>query len=157
MLVPVVNWVMPFILGAKGSAWAWRNRRWESIDHFKRVQRRWAVWGLGIYLAIGLIGVAGTLYVIDLLKHSDVYQQASRKLHSNEEAVSLLGEPISTGFPWGSFEVSGPTGKADFSFSANGSKAKGTVYVDAAKDFGAWKFNRIELEVSGRPGRINLN
>ena len=27
MFVPVVNMVMPFVLGVKGSAWAWRNNR----------------------------------------------------------------------------------------------------------------------------------
>lgn len=26
MFVPLVNVVMPFVLGAKGSEWAWRNR-----------------------------------------------------------------------------------------------------------------------------------
>ncbi len=44
-LIPVMNVIMPFVLGAKGSAWAWRNGRWDNVDHFKRVQRRWAIWG----------------------------------------------------------------------------------------------------------------
>ena len=38
-LVPVVGFVMLFVLGAKGSRWAWRNGRWDSVEHFKRVQR----------------------------------------------------------------------------------------------------------------------
>jgi hypothetical protein len=28
MFVPFVNMVMLFVLGFKGSAWAWRNKRW---------------------------------------------------------------------------------------------------------------------------------
>ena len=38
------RFVMPFVLGAKGSRWAWRNGRWDSVEHFKRVQRLWAIW-----------------------------------------------------------------------------------------------------------------
>jgi hypothetical protein len=43
--VPFLGLIMPFVLGAKGNAWAWRNGRWDSIEHFKRVQRSWAIWG----------------------------------------------------------------------------------------------------------------
>jgi len=39
MFVPLVNVVMPFVLGAKGSSWAWRNRRWEGVEHFKDAQK----------------------------------------------------------------------------------------------------------------------
>ena len=31
-LIPLLNIVMIFVLGAKGSEWAWRNKQWESID-----------------------------------------------------------------------------------------------------------------------------
>ncbi|MGZ5106361.1 MAG: hypothetical protein ACXWBR_19085, partial [Usitatibacter sp.] len=30
-LVPFVNIIMVFVLGAKGSEWAWRNKHWESV------------------------------------------------------------------------------------------------------------------------------
>ena len=52
-LLPFVNIVMMFVLGAKGSEWAWRNERWESVEHFKRVQRRWAiVWVIFFVISI---------------------------------------------------------------------------------------------------------
>ena len=46
VFAPFVGFVMPFVLGAKGSAWAWRNGRWTSVEHFQRVQRKaiWASW-----------------------------------------------------------------------------------------------------------------
>ena len=34
--VPFVGIVMPFVLGAKGSRWAWRNGRWDNVEHFER-------------------------------------------------------------------------------------------------------------------------
>jgi hypothetical protein len=155
MFVPLVNIVMVFVLGAKGSVWAWRNRRWDSVEHFRQVQRKWAIWGVVIYfagIAVAVLAGVGAMYA---LKQSEPYQLAVSSVQRNTEAVNALGEPITTGFPWGSIEVSGSTGKAEFSFSADGSRGKGTVYVNASKD-GTWRLDRVELEVPGREGRINL-
>ena len=48
-LIPCVGFVMAFVLGAKGNEWAWRKKEWNSIEHFKRTQRTWAWWGLGLW------------------------------------------------------------------------------------------------------------
>jgi len=53
-LIPVVGLVMIFVLGAKGNEWAWRNKRWPSVEEFKRVQKTWAWVGLGL-LIVGFI------------------------------------------------------------------------------------------------------
>jgi hypothetical protein len=47
-LIPVVNLVMIFILGAKGSQWAWQNKRWQSAEQFTRTQGLWTAFGLGL-------------------------------------------------------------------------------------------------------------
>ena len=52
-LIPFVNWVMVFVLGAKGSEWAWAAKKWDSVEHFKRIQRNWALAGLIVFL-VGL-------------------------------------------------------------------------------------------------------
>src|SRR5262249_6707821 len=138
MFVPLVNIVMIFVLGAKGSVWAWRNRRWESVEHFQRVQRRWAIAGVVLLLAGIAVAVLAGVGAVFALKQSEPYQLAVTSVQKNAEAVNALGEPIKTGFPWGSIEVSGSTGKAEFSFSADGSRGNGTVYVNASKD-GTWR------------------
>jgi len=61
-LIPYVNFVMAFILGAKGNEWAWRNKKWDNIDHFQRTQKAWAYWGLGICIIPLLIGLIGFIY-----------------------------------------------------------------------------------------------
>jgi hypothetical protein len=156
MFVPVVNLAMPFVLGAKGSAWAWRNKRWDSVDHFKRVQRLWAICGVVAVIALVGFAVAVWFFVSSLLKHSEAYQMAVVRLQANIEAVNALGTPISTGTPTGRITTSGPTGTADLAFSVEGPKGRGTVYLHATKELGVWKLNRIELQIDGRAGRINL-
>lgn len=47
-LIPVVNLVVIFVLGAKGGAWAWKNRPWDGVEHFTRVQGLWTAFGLGL-------------------------------------------------------------------------------------------------------------
>lgn len=156
MFVPIANVIMPFVLGFKGSRWAWRNRRWRSAEHFRRVQRLWAIWGVVVW--IGSIAVVAGIFfsVMAGLKTSEPYVMAVERLRANSDAMSLLGEPISTGYPWGTIETSGPKGKANFSVAITGQKSSGTLYLDAAKDLGRWKIDRIELEIAGRAERIDL-
>jgi hypothetical protein len=56
-LIPFVNFVMIFILGWKGSEWAWKNKHWQSIEQFKSVQRRWAWGGFIVWMIIILLYV----------------------------------------------------------------------------------------------------
>ena len=39
MFVPLVNIFMFFILGVKGNEWAWKNRTWRDVEHFKQTQK----------------------------------------------------------------------------------------------------------------------
>ncbi len=68
--IPLVNLVMIFILGAKGTEWAWQNKTWENYDHFKRVQKLWATWGLILFIIFVLL-----LFFITIaaLSAADVY------------------------------------------------------------------------------------
>jgi hypothetical protein len=58
VFVPVASYVMPFVLGFKGNEWAWKNKRWEGVHHFREVQRKWAIGGLIYWLALFLVIVA---------------------------------------------------------------------------------------------------
>lgn len=62
-IVPYLGFVMAIILGVKGREWAWQNKRWESVDHFNRVQKRWAVWGIVLLLVIPLIGIIAAIAI----------------------------------------------------------------------------------------------
>jgi hypothetical protein len=157
MFVPGVNFIMLFILGAKGSVWAWRNRQWDSVAHFQRVQRRWALGGLAAWLGMAVLVAAIVFGIFMAMKNSDVYKGAASRVQASQEAIEVLGPPITTGIPSGSFNVSGGTGTADLSFGVSGSKAAGTVYLKGEMEHGHWHFRQLELEVQGRAGRIDLD
>ena len=38
--IPYVSLVMAVVLGIKGREWAWKNKKWRDIQHFRSVQRR---------------------------------------------------------------------------------------------------------------------
>lgn len=154
MFVPFLNLVMPFVLGAKGGEWAWRNKRWESLEQFQRVQRRWAVWGLVAWLAVIGAFAALVFSAIAALKNTDAYQMTLEMMRTNTFATQALGTPIEAGVPLGSINIMGPSGQASFAFSVKGPKASGTTYVEAIREMGRWKVDRAELEVDGREDRI---
>lgn len=154
--VPFVNIAMPFVLGARGSAWAWRNRRWESVEAFRQTQRKWARWGL-VFFALFFAALVGTLVAIfAVMKSSEAYRIAVQALNSDRDAIEMLGQPISTGIPGGSFSVSGPDGEARLSFSAEGPAGEGTVHVNATRSLGQWRIDEAVLENSETGERITL-
>ena len=156
MFVPGVNFVMPFVLGARGSLWAWRNRSWESVGHFRRAQRAWALWGVGLLLA-GLVVVAAALWwVMTAITDSEPYRLAIHALATSREAASELGEPIEPGVPRGGFRIAGGAGRADLEVPVAGPRGRGTVFLDARMEGGAWRLERLELVIGATGRRIDL-
>jgi hypothetical protein len=58
--IPFFSIIWVFVLGAKGTEWAWQNKRWDSIEHYRRTQKTWAIvggclWGASIVFYILMI------------------------------------------------------------------------------------------------------
>lgn len=49
-LIPYIGVIMAIVLGVKGNEWAWQHKKWDSIEHFKKTQRTWSRWGVGLLL-----------------------------------------------------------------------------------------------------------
>ena len=62
-LIPLVGFVMIVVLGAKGSKWAWQKKRWDSVDHFQKIQKKWAWWGLAVFLILFVMSILPKLYL----------------------------------------------------------------------------------------------
>ncbi len=61
LLALVLGIIMSIILGVKGNEWAWQNRKWESVEQFKQVQKAWATWGLIIFIASIVLSVVASV------------------------------------------------------------------------------------------------
>jgi hypothetical protein len=155
-LIPGFGFIWMLVLGARGSTWAWRNGRWDSVEHFKRVQRKWAIWGAIIWIAVPALFGAGIGGIFFGLKHSAAYEMAVAKLQADPVAVNVLGSPISTGTPYGEISVDGSSGKAELSFSATGPKAAGVVFVEAVKKEGVWSITRLAFKLNDSDKVIDL-
>ena len=86
-LVPLVGFVMAFVLGFKGREWAWKNARWDSLEHFNRVQRLWSIWALILTLGVGGIGVLAAIAL-------PVYQDYTTRAKSSEVLLSMSGVKV---------------------------------------------------------------
>jgi len=140
MFVPLVNIVMVFILGAKGNKWAWQNRTWRDVEHFKKTQKKWSITGailVFVFLPLFVISISSTL-------KGEAYDLSLKAINSNDEVAQLIGVPIESGFfVMGSIETSGPTGQASLQYSISGPKGEAEVDVFANKEIGEWKLNEV--------------
>jgi hypothetical protein len=109
-------------------------------------------------LAILVAFVGGIIFVVaGSMKSSDAYKLSLAKAQSNPLVQQKLGTPIVAGmFVSGSINVAGTSGKADLTIPISGPKGKGSIYVDATKFAGEWKFNRLEVGIDGETDRIDL-
>ena len=63
--IPFFCLVWAFVLGVKGNEWAWRNKKWDSIEHFKNTQRSWDIAGIIIFAIsmVALVVIIPTLLI----------------------------------------------------------------------------------------------
>lgn len=59
-LTPYIGIVFAVWLGAKGRETAWRRGKWDSLEHFNRVQHKWTVAGIWC-LVLAALAAAGFL------------------------------------------------------------------------------------------------
>ena len=140
MFVPLVNIVMFFMLGAKGNEWAWRNRTWRDIEHFKQTQRKWR--NAGLILLFVVFPLLFT-FIGSMLK-GEAFDQSMVSISQNTEVIEVVGEPIEAGyFVMGSIQTSGAKGEASLQYSISGPKGEADVYVQAYKEMEAWSLYNV--------------
>ncbi len=101
MFVPILNFIIPFYLGFKGNELAWRNKKWESLEEFIKIQKKWAMWGIIIIILLLVINIAiftiaaSKVNFFETVKVANyISKEALDVVQANEEAVNLFGEPI---------------------------------------------------------------
>jgi serine/threonine protein kinase len=61
----ILSLIIGLVLGAYGNQWAWQNRQWESVEHFRQTQRVWATWGLSCFVAGIILGILVLFLVLN--------------------------------------------------------------------------------------------
>lgn len=77
--------------GIKGNEWAWQNKRWNSIEHFHEVQKKWAIAGI-------ICSILGTLLTtvmicamyIPMLTSFDTKVSDNRVYANSMKTVAIL-------------------------------------------------------------------
>ncbi|HTA66553.1 MAG TPA: cytochrome c oxidase assembly factor Coa1 family protein [Xanthomonadaceae bacterium] len=153
-LVPIVGLVMWIVLGVKGSEWAWQQKRWDSVEHFRRVQRAWAKWGVVVWLAcivLSAIFVALIFFVVTAaMKGSEPYRMGVDRLHADTAAMTELGTPVTTSFPSGSIHVLNDEGTVDFRIAVHGTSKSGVLYIRGERSEDRWHYDRVDLVIGSQ-------
>ena len=71
--VPYVGFIMCIVLGIKGGEWAWQNRKFESIDQYKQIQKIWLKWGIVVLILSVVIGIIFGIISAVIVSHSSTY------------------------------------------------------------------------------------
>ena len=151
-LIPLVNIVMMFVLGAKGSRWAWNARLWRDEAHFRSTQRKWAIAGVIVWLAFIALGLATCTGVYSTLRNSEAYRMTMAELHDSPAVKAALGDNFEAGyFLTGqiNWKVDG-SGAAQLQIPLKGSIANATAFTVAERQGGDWEIKVLFVRVDGR-------
>lgn len=157
MFIPLVNIIMIFVLGAKGSKWAWKNRLWEDEEHFVRTQRNWARAGIALWLIIPLLAALAFYGVTSIMKNSDAYKMSLEQVKGDSRVIEAMGEPITSGwFTSGQITIEGPNGVANLSIPVSGPKCDGDIISRSRKVDGEWHIYLLLVRLDCNASTITL-
>lgn len=155
--VPFLGLAMPFVLGAKGSEWAWKNRNWPGVAQFRKTQRRWAWAGLAtvIFLIIGFAALAATF--LATFHDNGAYRSSVAAIKDNREVQAVLGTPIKAGWlVLGQIYYDENGGRARLSYSLSGRRGSGKAYVYAVYMNHQWILEQVVVAIPDSTLRIHV-
>jgi hypothetical protein len=121
----------------------WFSRNW-----------KWAVpvGCLGIIASCVCMGAIAGFMGFNAIKNNAAYVQALTIAMTDDEVRATLGEPIDTSFMGqnSSVKIEGGRSVAQFAIPMKGSKAEGTLRVDAVKTGEQWEYQVLQVDVAGR-------
>ncbi len=101
--------------------------------------------GCSIILVLGAAAIlAVAVFVLSVVKRSDVYREAYTRSANDPRVVAALGSPIEKGW-WviGNVSLEGNSGIANIDFPISGPKGSARVHVSATRDSDAWNYSTL--------------
>lgn len=125
-------------------------------------QRHWK-WAVPILVLLGLAVFAAGLYGLSsvsmgMMRNNDAYRIALAQARADRTLVDVLGRPIEPGW-WmtGSIGTDGDgSGEAQLQIPVHGPQGEATVYVQAIRRQGVWRFSELAATVEGSTRPIDL-
>jgi hypothetical protein len=74
--IPFGGLVWAIVCGTKGNEWAWRGKQWQSAEHFKRTQHKWAIAALIfvlVVIALVILSIVLSILFGDTTTTTDTY------------------------------------------------------------------------------------
>lgn len=108
---------------------------------------------LGLLLSCGCFTALIFGFTWQALRGTGVFVEAVAQARQSPEVRQALGEPIEAGLMLqGSIQThNNDQGSANFSVPLKGSRAEGTLFVEAYKHGEEWKYTTLKVEVPGHP------
>jgi len=95
--------------------------------------------------------------VFSAIKSTAVYQQAVARAKADSRVTAAIGTPIREGwFISGTTHVNGASGKSDLSIPIHGPNGEATIYVNATKSAGEWRYRNITVKIAKTGEKIDL-
>jgi len=142
--IPIFGLVMPFVLGAKGNEWAWRNRTWRDTAQFRKAQKIWGWTGLAVDIVLLTFALAIPTSIMLSMRDNGAFRSSYAAIQNNLEVQATLGKPIKAGwFITGRVYYDLNGGRADLEYSLNGTRSHGRAFVHAIYKFGHWRLERV--------------
>lgn len=88
--LPVIGFFYSFYLGSHGNEFAWKHRYWESVEEFRRVQRKWAFWAVGVNVAILALYIGMAISSSRAAKQAELIYET--RLAALEESIKSTPE-----------------------------------------------------------------
>lgn len=94
-LIPWLGFVVAIWLGFKGREMAWKNKQWENLEHFNRVQKQWSQWAVGITISILVVGVLAAIAIPGFRDYKSRGEAVRSKAESSEVEPSTYASTSS--------------------------------------------------------------
>jgi hypothetical protein len=111
-----------------------------------------ALFGCGGCLVLSVLGVLASVglffFAMNVIKKTDVYAEAIKRVQNSAEVQKDLGIPIESGWMFsGTVNYNNGAGSAAFTAPVSGPKGNATLKVNADKSSGAeWNYSTLEVE-----------
>ncbi|QPK06326.1 cytochrome c oxidase assembly factor Coa1 family protein [Vibrio kanaloae] len=145
MFVPFINIAMPFVLGFKGNEWAWRHNQWNSVEEFKKSQRKWS-----IAAAIMLVGgvILATVFTISMnssFEESGSTRLALSTMERSDKFQTNIGSPYDIDLIQGTIRGYEVSGSAEMQFEIEGVQGNGLFEFKAELNESVWRLTCLEI------------